>query len=198
MDPALREARKVQRWAGESPRQRLENLESQASSRLQLRPLPLFTQTPQLPSGDWRRGAASLAPSFPRPRPASPRRQPRTYTMAGGATSDASEGCGSDGSKARRSAAEPGARRAFAGEGFVREHRAPPLPEGPLAAACVASSNRGVLSTSLLCSVPCTVENSIHLRPSVTPSPLSPPSLSSSASRALHKQCFVNIPMGTL
>lgn len=90
-------------------------------------------QTRQLPSGDWQRGAAFLPPFLPRPRPAGPRGQPRTYTMAGGATSEASAGCGSDGSAARRSAAGPEARCVSAGGGLVRAHGGPAPSGGPRA-----------------------------------------------------------------
>lgn len=114
-----------------------------------------MAQTRQLPSGHWQRGAAFLPPSLPRPRPAGPRGQPRTYTMAGGATSEASAGCGSDGSAARRSAAGPEARRVPAGGGLVRAHGDPPLPEGS-----GLWSGRSLVSSevhpSLLHSVPCT------------------------------------------
>lgn len=101
---------------GKSPRQRLEDQDPKR-------------QSPRRASFHLGTGGEGRPPSSPRPRPASPRGQPRTYTMAGGATSDASEGCGSDGSAARRSAAGPGAPRLFAGGGLVRERRAPPLPE---------------------------------------------------------------------
>lgn len=92
-----------------------------------------MAQTRQLPSGHWQRGAAFLLPSLPRPRPAGPRGQPRTYTMAGGATSEASAGCGSDGSDARRSAAGPEVRRVSAGGGLVRAHGGSAPSGGPRA-----------------------------------------------------------------